>query len=432
MNLKTPMLKRLAEEQTAKCSEFLLECHPGLSESGTDRDAEKFVQQSLMMHRDLISMWGGLTRRTKARPLFVTENQRRLLAGTLQSNAGVALYSGNGDSIVLQQATSPHTVASARLVVYGLSDSPEFVDVNIRKGQRYSSALLKAVEKSKYSRKKRATEVLEQLFTRLGELVWAERKVIGLLSCEPYHFLKLGHYGENNSCYAESKSRHFSKRFLGARLHDSFVLLWQLPDGRGVPQSKIVGRVWGWRPTPNLALVSNFYLLNKSTAGPLTESVLEEGLEMPGLRHEHVVSEHICKTFINLASHGRACYINHDSMGFSNLKAPRNGDSDRSGVLLCRRITRQLQTMLDRKLFEHAIGRDAKVTYKYVVEEHPIMAHEASYFDKVTVRDGQTFATMRVKKVDKEYQGGPDCKCGSCAKVYQAIPYLRDTPITIY
>ena len=446
---RSRLITRCTDEQISKLEDWYEdECDNSYMPSPSKTELQKYVVQSLMMHRNLIEQWGGLTRKTKAKPLFRDSDD-----DSLRTDAARQIWYRYGGGLGLYYAPSganyylPHPKAPEAITLDAVVRSPHgSVSANgikVRKGQRFSSAIGKALLKGEFSNHTKNKDQLplartyckarmDELCSKLGTYVWTERKLAGILSVEPYHFLKLGHYGENNSCYREGKSRSFSKRFLGARLHDSFVLLWRgVNPSNGRLDTQVLGRAWGWKAAPDIVIVSNFYLLDSDTVSRITGEVLEEALEISGLRWDHPDSRAIRDRFMNVASDGHGAYINGDCRAYCSYRPVL--DHKRNAAMLKRRLQDMTKTV-GTKAFLHGIGQLPKTSYKFEERVKPIDSYDRHYFTEAfqDPRSKLWFRKVKEKVADKILAGGPDCPCKDCQFLYTRVPYLRDTKIDIY
>jgi hypothetical protein len=306
---------------------------------------QKFVEATFDIHRNLIERWGGWMYHGQPSPVALSPDEKVGRLDVIWRNAAsdmqrlgwalklipwkneVGAVAGSSynpllldkalpltalghvyDHISLGSVTVPFSdeekaqfIRDAQLDKYYSPEQiknyafPATVEKHIlskcRAGQRIASVIMDALDRGEISAEKR--KVWEKMLQAIGEKVWsATTTSIGVsLSVAPSHFLKLGHYGEGNSCYQNGGSAQYSKLFLATDVPDSFVALFYKPrtgkteikishrTGRAI--AKVAGRAWGIAVPELGAMLTNFYLLGQSQVGGAVTQVLKDAIGLP-------------------------------------------------------------------------------------------------------------------------------------------------------
>lgn len=315
------------------------------------------TERCLRLHEGLVQSWGGWRMSVPAvgvRDGTLSEKEFQVVWAWLMTEGqvlgwnftnfkGVIGRKGGGPELVLV----PWSVFKSRKMagelkevlggeVAGIKDEVEVVlgrvmkdgvltavSCKIRPGQAVSGPILQAVEKVG------ASEVQMKMWTgffqKLGEQVWGEKeRFYGVtLSVAPSDFIRLGHYGEGGSCFANGGAQESSKFFLAGDVPDSFVVLYHKAKAEGqiVPWEAgkpVAARAWGVGLRGIGALVSNFYLLTHATLKGVTKVALQKGLDLKGRRL-------VCAPSAGLKNSG-GLYMNGDSeVYYSAPEASKKG-----------------------------------------------------------------------------------------------------------
>lgn len=310
---------------------------------------EELVIRALRLHRHLIALWGGwrsapsLTQalsKGSASPI-VTEMLHNLQTA-FNDMPNNFYYSRNFRLDFVDEGGAPLTflnsqqqrAGSAKLLTEkhlrflpGASKTQKLVwpDCTTRGGNNYSTKVregdrvqvviervLKRIisdcrkDPSLFDTESKADAIIatfereySKLFQALAETVWSSKRRQGVmqLSCAPSDFLRLGHYGENSSCYQDGHDYEHAKWYLAFDVPDSFVLALNESakkdsseeDSLFTKGSKVKARSFGVAVPGKGAFISNFYLLSAEQVLYVAATPL---LRVLGIPMQHGVAEY--------------------------------------------------------------------------------------------------------------------------------------------
>lgn len=279
--------EQMVAEETARLAAYYDE-NPGQRHHDF-ANHRAFVEFALYQHRRLIEVWGGV--RFTAAPY-----RSEYMDGELLNTIGSELMSGNQFYDLFYGWGNPSRPRMPNFrdkQVYALLRSKLFVpepgfdgtvtlgdvEVEIRKGQSASRAVLKAVKK-KYDKDHELVRFYDKLFEKLGH-AWGQSNSLSVtFTVSPADVMELGHIDceHGNSCYKAGGQTQQAKINICA-LEDSVTVYFhrgnaaELPWAERGPLAEAAGRAWGFI-TPDGTLFSNRYGLEWNTVAPaMTEAI---------------------------------------------------------------------------------------------------------------------------------------------------------------
>lgn len=269
-----PDEKQLIREEVSRV-DYLLDKYQGNANYEPPTSTYNWVTHCYEVHRDLIEKWGGW--RWHGTPVVanVVDTDVRRNANT-RAWERVLVKSTEEERITLLNAGLPridwhsplfelrHARETVQERVAGGTFSNN-IQVPVRKGQSVARAVLRHIRRE-YSEYPTYIKYWEAFFEEMGQ-AWASTKheLAITLSCAPSSFLRLGHYGENNSCYQMGFLWEVAKYNL-AIIPNSVVLLAYDGDNLSTPPpntqpriGSVSARAWGVVDPDGGATFANLY-----------------------------------------------------------------------------------------------------------------------------------------------------------------------------
>jgi len=347
-------LKSLIEEEVTRCTSFLQTASP--MKLMSRMPISWFVARSLKLHWNLIERWQGpefvgrpvlIQDESHGRDCAALEYQQmqanlgkradfRFKVGAYQYNrwtGGIRLCPREGssaqDANVLMHRTIQERYPNLGpllkkkkkynlMIGYLYTQDPTkgsgyvqgALEGEARVGQRTSVCFERILDTHKIAeRYPPLVEEYAKLFQRLGETTWGAKEipVAVTFSVRPSHFLRLGHYTENDSCYRNGSLHESCKFYLSADIPDSFIILSfrgkkaTMERNNDDPQ----GRAWGIAVPGKGAVVTNFYTLTYDAIKPAIIPTCQEAFGVEKLR---TYSSQV----LRVRDHNSAFYTNAD------------------------------------------------------------------------------------------------------------------------
>lgn len=260
-------------------------------------DPKHFVQHCLQTHSAFIERWNGwrwhsgvIQQSTLDETVFKDANHRIvLLANDLSQPVRFAVQAGALPAVAIQEAFRqkfwPHRGKGD--ITLGPSHR-----VQIRYGQSISRAVLNFVRKLPMPATATPIQVdaYRKAWDRMFELLgqgWKFTDPFSVtFSMAPSSFLRLGHYGEANSCMKFGSDQARGKRWLAAMPNSYVALAYKgavaqrdIKPGHG-RKGLPVYRGWGLAKLSQWAMYSNHYISAEATVRPFIMDCVKEAFNI--------------------------------------------------------------------------------------------------------------------------------------------------------